>query len=164
MWILLVDIWIKLYSEDIGHCRFIQVCSTTVDIICIYQCISTRHTLFRETIRKTTTYNSTDNRYFTGANSSNHLSVICVVFLWSVSIDKAYLIVLVVISKLLGQFLLGMRQLSRMNMLVFKKRLVASSKSIIREKVNVIFVTIVNKAYSVWTYYFNNQHPLKPKW
>ena len=45
----------------------------------------------------------------------------------------------------------------------FKKRLVASSKSIIREKVNVIFVTIVNKAFSVWPYYFNNQHPSKPK-
>jgi hypothetical protein len=58
-----------------------------------------------------------------------------------VSIDKAYLNVLVVISKLLGQFILGMRQLPRMNILVFKKRLVASSKSIIQEKVNVIFVT-----------------------
>jgi hypothetical protein len=57
--------------------------------------------------------------------------------------------VLVVISKLLGQFILGMRQLPRMNILVFKKRLVASSKSIIREKVNVIFATIVNKAFSV---------------
>ena len=65
------------------------------------------------------------------------------------SIDKAYLNVLVVISKLLGQSILGMRQLPRMNMLVFKKRLVASSKSIIREKVNVIFATIVNKAFSV---------------
>ena len=65
------------------------------------------------------------------------------------SIDKAYLNVLVVISKLLGQFILDMRQLPRMNILVFKKRLVASSKSIIREKVNVIFVTIVNKAFSV---------------
>jgi hypothetical protein len=64
-----------------------------------------------------------------------------------VSIDKAYLNVLVVISKLLGQFILGMRQLPRMNILVFKKRLVASSKSIIREKVNVIFATIVNKAF-----------------
>ena len=89
------------------------------------------------------------------------LSVICVVFLWSVSIDKAYLNVLVVISKLLGQSILGMCQLSRMNILVFKKRLVASSKSIIREKVNVIFVTIVNKAFSVWPYYFNNQHPVR---
>ena len=65
------------------------------------------------------------------------------------SIDKAYLNVLVVISKLLGQFILGMRQLPRMNILVFKKRLVASSKSIILENVNVIFVTIVNKAFSV---------------
>ena len=92
------------------------------------------------------------------------LSVICVVFLWSVSIDKAYLNVLVVISKLLSQSILGMRQLPRMNILVLKKRLVASSKSIIREKVNVIFITIVNKAFSVWPYYFNNQHPLKPKW
>jgi hypothetical protein len=35
------------------------------------------------------------------------------------SIDKAYLNVLVVISKLLGQFILGMRQLPRMNILVF---------------------------------------------
>jgi hypothetical protein len=49
-----------------------------------------------------------------------------------VSIDKAYLNVLVVISKLLGQFILGM------NVLVLKKKLVASSKSIIREKVNVV--------------------------
>ena len=65
------------------------------------------------------------------------------------SIDKAYLNVLVVISKLLGQFILGMRQLLCMNILVFKKILVASSKSIIREKVNVIFVTIVNKAFSI---------------
>jgi hypothetical protein len=32
-----------------------------------------------------------------------------------VSIDKAYLNVLVVISKLLGQFILGVRQLLRMN-------------------------------------------------
>jgi hypothetical protein len=46
------------------------------------------------------------------------LSVICVVFLWSVSIDKAYLNVLVLISKLLGQSILGMRQLPRMNILV----------------------------------------------
>jgi hypothetical protein len=45
---------------------------------------------------------------------------------------------LVVISKLLGQSILGMRQLPRMNILVFEKRLVASSKSIIREKVNII--------------------------
>jgi hypothetical protein len=37
------------------------------------------------------------------------LSVICVVFLWSVSIDKAYLNVLVVVSKLLGQSILCMR-------------------------------------------------------
>ena len=37
------------------------------------QCISTRHTLFKETIGNTTTYNSTDNRHFTGANSSDHL-------------------------------------------------------------------------------------------
>jgi hypothetical protein len=66
-----------------------------------------------------------------------------------VSIDKAYLNVLVVISKLLGQFILGIRQLPRMNILVFKKILVASSKSIIREKVNVIFVTVVNKAFSI---------------
>jgi hypothetical protein len=66
-----------------------------------------------------------------------------------VSIDKAYLNVLVVISKILGQFILGIRQLPRMNILVFKKRLVASSKSIIREKVNVIIVPIVNKAFSV---------------
>ena len=42
-----------------------------------------------------------------------NLSVICVVFLWSVSIDKAYLNVLVVISKLLGQFILGMRHIAR---------------------------------------------------
>ena len=49
------------------------------------------------------------------------LSVICVVFLWSVSIDKAYLNVLVVISKLLGQSIIGMRQLPRMNILVLKK-------------------------------------------
>ena len=66
--------------------------------------------------------------------------------------DKAYLNVLVVISKLLGQFILGMRQLPRMNIPIYlflKKRLVASSKSIIQEKVNVIFVTIVNKAFSV---------------
>ena len=104
------------------------------------------------------TWNNTVSFWYLG------LSVICVVFLWSVSIDKAYLNVLVVISKLLGQFILGMRQLPRMNILVFKKRLVASSKSIIREKVNVIFVTIVNKAFSVWPYYFNNQHPLRPKW
>jgi hypothetical protein len=47
-----------------------------------------------------------------------NLSVICVVFLWSVSIDKAYLNVLVVISKLLGHSILGMRQLPRMNILV----------------------------------------------
>jgi hypothetical protein len=38
-----------------------------------------------------------------------------------VSIDKAYLNVLVVISKLLGQSILGMRQLPRMNILVLKK-------------------------------------------
>ena len=63
------------------------------------------------------------------------------------SIDKAYLNVLVVISKLLGQSILGMRQLPRMNILVLKKILVASSKSMIQEKVNVIFVTIVNKAF-----------------
>ena len=49
------------------------------------------------------------------------LSVICVVFLWSVSIDQAYLNVLVVISKLLGQSILGMRQLPRMNILVLIK-------------------------------------------
>jgi hypothetical protein len=55
----------------------------------------------------------------------------------SVSIDQAYLNVLVVISKLLGQSILGMRQLPRM-IYLFKKRLVASSKSIIREKVNVV--------------------------
>jgi hypothetical protein len=67
------------------------------------------------------------------------LSVISVVFLWSVSIDKAYLNILVVISNLLGQSILGMRQLPRMNILVLKKRLVASSNSIIREKVNVVF-------------------------
>jgi hypothetical protein len=36
-------------------------------------------------------------------------------------IDKAYLNVLVVISKLLGQSILGIRQLPRMNMLVLKK-------------------------------------------
>jgi hypothetical protein len=36
-----------------------------------------------------------------------------------------------------------------MNILVLKKRLVATSKSIKREKVNVIYVTIVNKAFSV---------------
>jgi len=65
------------------------------------------------------------------------------------SIDKAFLNVLVVISKLLGQFILGMCRLPRMNILDFKKRLVVSSKSIIWEKVNVIFVTIVNKAFSV---------------
>ena len=65
------------------------------------------------------------------------------------SIDKAYLNLLVVISKLLGQSILGMRQLPRMNILVLKKRLVASSKSIKREKVNVIYVTIVSKAFSV---------------
>ena len=53
-------------------------------------------------------------------------------------IDKAYLNVLVVISKLLGQSISGMRQLPRMNILVLKKRLVVSSKSIIREKVNVV--------------------------
>jgi hypothetical protein len=34
---------------------------------------------------------------------------------------KAYLNVLVVISKLLGQFILGMRQLPRMNIFVLKK-------------------------------------------
>jgi hypothetical protein len=51
------------------------------------------------------------------------LSVICVVFLSSVSIDKAYLNVLVVISKLLGQFILGMRQLPRMNIFVLKKKI-----------------------------------------
>jgi hypothetical protein len=56
-----------------------------------------------------------------------------------VSIDKAYLNILVVISNLLGQSILGMRQLPRMNILVLKKRLVASSNSIIREKVNVVF-------------------------
>jgi hypothetical protein len=66
------------------------------------------------------------------------LSVICVVFLWSVSIDKAYLNALVVVSKLLGQSILGTRQLPSMNILVLKKRMVASSKSIIREKVNVV--------------------------
>ena len=55
------------------------------------------------------------------------------------SIDKAYLNILVVISNLLGQSILGMRQLPRMNILVLKKRLVASSNSIIREKVNVVF-------------------------
>jgi hypothetical protein len=38
-----------------------------------------------------------------------------------VSIDQAYLNVLVVISKLLGQSILGMRQLPRMNILVLKK-------------------------------------------
>jgi predicted aspartyl protease len=38
-----------------------------------------------------------------------------------VSIDKSYLNVLVVISKLLGQSILGMRQLHRMNILVLKK-------------------------------------------
>jgi hypothetical protein len=40
-----------------------------------------------------------------------------------VSIDKAYLSVLVVISKLLGQSTLGMRQLPRMNILLFKKKI-----------------------------------------
>ena len=54
------------------------------------------------------------------------------------SIDKAYLNALVVISKLLGQSILGTRQLPSMNILVLKKRMVASSKSIIREKVNVV--------------------------
>ena len=49
------------------------------------------------------------------------LSVICVVFLWSVSIDRANLNVLVVISKLLGQSIIGMRQLPRMNILVLNK-------------------------------------------
>ena len=58
------------------------------------------------------------------------------------SIDKAYLNVLVVISKLLGQSILGMRQLPRMNVLVLKKKLVASSKSIIREKVNVVILLL----------------------
>jgi hypothetical protein len=38
-----------------------------------------------------------------------------------VSIDKAYLNVLVVISKLLGQSIIGMRQLPRMNILIKKK-------------------------------------------
>jgi hypothetical protein len=38
-----------------------------------------------------------------------------------VSIDQAYLNVLVVISKLLGQSILGMRQLPRMNILVLGK-------------------------------------------
>ena len=46
---------------------------------------------------------------------------IFVVFLWSVSIDQAYLNVLVVISKWLGQSILGMRQLPLMNILVLKK-------------------------------------------
>jgi hypothetical protein len=41
-----------------------------------------------------------------------------------------------------------MRQLPRMNILVFKKRMVASSKSIIREMVNALFVAIVNKTFS----------------
>ena len=45
---------------------------------------------------------------------------IFVVFLWSVSIDQAYLNVLV-ISKWLGQSILGMRQLPLMNILVLKK-------------------------------------------
>jgi predicted aspartyl protease len=49
------------------------------------------------------------------------LSVISVVFLWSVSIDRANLNVLVVISKLLGQSIIGMRQLPRMNILVLNK-------------------------------------------
>jgi hypothetical protein len=80
-----------------------------------------------------------------------------------VSIDKAYLNVLVVISKLLGQSILGLRQLPRMNILVLEKIGCVMKKSIIREKFNVIFVTIVNKAFSVSPYYFNNQHPLKPK-
>ena len=101
----------------------------------------------------------TEKSHLVLKNIVNHLlSVICVVFLWSVSIDKAYLNVLVVISKLLGQSILGMRQLPCMNILVLKKRLVASSNSITREKVNVIFV---NKAFSVLPYYFNNQHPSK---
>jgi hypothetical protein len=39
---------------------------------------------------------------------NGYLSVICVVFLWIVSIDKAYLNILVVISKLLCQSILGM--------------------------------------------------------
>jgi hypothetical protein len=39
----------------------------------------------------------------------------------SVSIDQAYLNVLVVISKLLGQFILGMSELPRMNILVLKR-------------------------------------------
>jgi hypothetical protein len=38
-----------------------------------------------------------------------------------VSIDKAYLNVLVVISELLGQSILGMRQLPRMNIPVLRK-------------------------------------------
>ena len=77
------------------------------------------------------------------------LSVICVVFLWSVSIDQAYLNVLVVISKLLGQSTLGMRQLPRMNILLFKEKIGCVIKINNTGKVNVIFVTIVNKAFSV---------------
>jgi hypothetical protein len=54
-----------------------------------------------------------------------------------VLIDKAYLNVLVVISKLLGQSILGMRQLPHMNIFVLKKDWLASSKSKIWEKVMV---------------------------
>ena len=39
------------------------------------------------------------------------------------SIDKAYLNILVVISKLLGQSILGMRQLPRMNIPIFLKKI-----------------------------------------
>ena len=93
------------------------------------------------------------------------LSVICVVFLWSVSSDKAYLNVLDVISKLLGQSTIRHASTTVHEYTCFEKtRLVASSKSIIREKINVIFVTIVNKTFNVWPYYFKNQHPSKSKW
>jgi hypothetical protein len=62
----------------------------------------------------------------------------CVVFLWSVSIDKGYLNVLVVMSKLLGQSILGMCQLPRMNILVLKKDWLRHQNQIIRENVNVV--------------------------
>ena len=52
---------------------------------------------------------------------NGYLSVICVVFLWIVSIDKAYLNILVVISKLLCQSILAMCQLPRMNIPVLRK-------------------------------------------
>ena len=53
-------------------------------------------------------------------------------------IDKAYLNVLVVISKLLGQSILGIRQLPRMNMLVLKKDWLRHPNQYLREKVNVV--------------------------